>query len=257
MKLLTLTIVALLVAAQQATLAASRPVLEVIEEIARISGKVPSKGAAEALEAAFKTEGEAALKVASSGGIELAEAAAKHGDGVFKAAVLVPDIIKTLGRDADVLMPLAGRYGDDVLRLEAKAPGLAASAASTFPDKALLARLNQLPADQAKRVIQLSSRATEPAAARALLQGVERNGSSVLERLSPAQIKASGLSLAMVTAATSVPIASTALPIAAVGAPGEAADAAGRAVTIVGSVAVLVFGGFLFWRFRRPRRAVE
>lgn len=255
MKLPVLTFLALLVAAPPIANAAARPVLEVIEEIAKISGKVPSKGAAEALEAAFKTEGDAALKAAASGGIELAEAAAKHGDGVFRAAVRVPDIVQTLGRDADVLMPLAGRYGDDVFKLEAKAPGLAATAVDAFPEKELLARLNDLPANQAKRVIQLSSYATEPAAARALLEGVERKGATVLERLTPAQIRATGLSVAMVTAATSGPIAATALPIAAAGAPGEAADAAGRAITIIGLAVVAVLGGFLCCRFRRPRGA--
>lgn len=206
MKIHTTTLTCLLMLTASASLEASpaKPVTELIEQLAKRAGRVPAKGAAEALEAAFKTHGARALEISRHSGIGLVEAAATHGDEVFAMAVRVPEAAPALAAGAERLLPLARGHGDDFLRLEARAPGLAEDAFRVFTDRKDVARLLDMPADDARKVLSYSAHATDPAAARALLDAVEKKGVGILQKLDTKQILAYGLSAAMVSAATGV-----------------------------------------------------
>jgi hypothetical protein len=256
MKFLTLTLlVSFIFAASPAPASVvSRPVQDVMEHLAAKSGRVVGRGAEEALEKAFHLYGESALQVARKGGEGLAKAAGQHGDEVYQAAARVPEAVPALVNEAHVLLPLVQRYGDDVLRLEARVPRLGQSAAKVFPDKELLERLQRLPAGDAQKVVQFATHATNPAVARQLLETVEKQGSHFLARLDPKQILAYGLSGAMITAASAPLIGAARMPtdqipdvIKSVLAP----VSNGIGIAVVGLALAVAARMFLFYRSKR------
>lgn len=239
--LLSFLTIALLVSVHPLPAAPTRPVVEALEQLAARAGRVPAKGAAEALEAAFRAHGDRALQAAHQGGIELAEAAARHGNDVFAMAVRVPQAAAAIATRADVLLPLARRHGDDFLRLEAKVPGLAEDAFRVFTDKKDIARLLKLPAEEARQVLIYAAHATDPAAARHLLKAVETKGPGFLAKLDNAKILATGLSVSMIIAAAGVSLTA-----------GEAvAETAGNVLQIPIILLTLLLCGyilFLLWK---------
>ena len=228
----------------------SSEVVAMMERVAQLSGRAPMKGAAEALEAAYKIEGRAALDATKTAGIALPEAAAKFGPDVYRMAVRVPEAASVIAVRAETILPLATRYGDDILRIEARMPGLAESAVKSFPEAADIARLAKLPANQAKEVISYAAHATEKQAPRALLEAVEKSGGSVLERIKPSVVLAGGLSVAMIVASTG-----------AVKAPAPFFHELFSTTTwllmpvaVVLAVLVFAYGGFWLWRIRPRKR---
>ena len=130
------------------------------------------------------------------------EAAARHGDEVFRLATRVPEAAPALAARAGELLPLVARHGDDVLRIEAKLPGVATDLCRVFPHADDLARLARLQPQVLQQTAAYSTHAVNPAASRLLLRMAERQGGAFLKNLSPGQILASGLSLsAVITAA--------------------------------------------------------
>lgn len=226
----------------------AKPVIELLEQIAKLTGKNASKATSEALERAFLAHGKAALEITRRNGIGLAEAAARHGDEVMALAVRVPESAPLLIHRSSELLPLAQRYGDNFLRLEARIPGLAGDAFKAYPHSQDIGRIMKLPPEQARAVVSYASHAQDPHAASALLKAVEKNGRSVLERLDPKQILAYGLSTAMVAAATGTSL--------------TAGDTVARVVgdqlrptSWVIAMFFAVFASMLLFRFWRWRRS--
>jgi len=210
--LITVIAVTLTLTFQISCASVVKPVAEAIEQLSKLAGRAPATGAAEALEIAWRANGKAALEAAKRGGLGLTEAAARHGDDVMKMAVRVPESAAVLAARADKVLPLARKFGDDILRIEAKAPGLADDAARIFPAAGDLRRLVALPEDELRGVISFASHASDSAAARTLLAAVENQGGSVLTKLKPGQILAGGLSTAMVIAASGGAVAVASSP---------------------------------------------
>lgn len=181
----------------------ARPVVQLLEQLTK-RGEMVTPDAAVAVECAFARHGDNALKAFRDAGGGLAVAAAQHGDDVVTAALRVPDAAPMLARRADELLPLVRNHGNDVLRLEAKAPGLAADAVRLYPDAADITRLARLEPDVAARTLSYASKAADPAVRRQLLLAVERHGPGFLERLPATSILAYGLSAAAISAAVVV-----------------------------------------------------
>ena len=197
---------ATLILALPAESAPARPLLEGIEFITKKSGQPLSRGATEAMERAFAAHGDSALRVAREGGVDLAEAAAIHGDDVFSFAARVPESAKLFIHRSEHVLPLARQHGDDFLRLEAKVPGLADDAIRIYGNGADVRRLAQMPADQAKQVISYARQADSPETARFLLEAVERKGPGFLGKLDNKRILTLGLTATMITAASGLSI---------------------------------------------------
>lgn len=231
-------------------------VSEVIEQLTKKSGRIPAHGMAEALQAAYRLEGEAALRGARLGGMALGEIAARQGENVYRMAARVPEAIPALIANADTLVPLAIRHGDEILILESRLPGLASTAAARFPSSEHLALLNSLPVDQAKRILMLSAHATDSAAAPALLKTVKESGPSVLDRLNPTKIAAIGLSASMVTGATSLPIAALKAPEALITAVTNLLGIPVFLFSAAALLALLLWLGVKFQVIRRMRRLI-
>jgi hypothetical protein len=158
-----------------------------------------------AKEAADKTAKEIVEKLAVSVGKQVAEsteaqlarAIATNGAEVGMLALRVPEATEVLARNAKSLVPLAERFGDDILRIEARAPGFAEIAAKSY-DKKYLPRLLNLSESEMKGVLAVAKHTTEPQAAKLLLEGTEKGGMSFLEKISGPQILATGLSAATI-----------------------------------------------------------
>lgn len=235
-----------------ATGSIAKPVMEVVEQLAKKAGRAPAKGAAEALELAYRTGGPAALKTARAGGLDLVEAAARHGDEVFSMAARVPAASSALASRAGKIVPLARRHGDDVLRIEAVAPGLADDAIKAFPKNTDLARLTKLPPADMQKVISYSAHAADDTAARTLLRAVEKKGSSVFERLNPKQILAAGLSTAMVVTAGGGAVAIASSPDHTL----DKMETLAKPVTYAGGAAIIIIASILgvkLWIWLRPK----
>ena len=200
-EVLTLILFIVMTPPQQAHAIAAKPVIESLEELGRLAGRVPSRGAAEALEIAFRAHGRVALETAEHGGLGLVEAAARHGDEVFRLASRFPEAAPALGARAGELLPLVARRGEDVLRIEAKLPGVAEHACQVFPQPTDLSRLARLKPEVLRKTVAFGTHAAAPATSRQLLRMAERLGGELFKNLKPQTILAGGLSLSMVIAA--------------------------------------------------------
>src|SRR5690606_22998927 len=143
-----------------------------------------------AMERAFLAHGQDALEIIRHQGLGLAESTARHGDEIMSLAVRVPESAPLFVHRAEELLPLARRYGDDFLRLEARIPGLGEDAFRLYQRPGEISRVLQLPPEQAKQLISYASHARDPHASSALLRAVEEKGPTVLERLDPRKILA-------------------------------------------------------------------
>lgn len=259
--LITVVAAVLTLTSQISNASLVKPVAEAIEQLAKLAGRVPAAGAAEALEIAWRVNGKAAIEAAERGGLGLTEAAARHGDDVMKMAVRVPESAAVLASRADRVLPLARAFGDDILRIEARAPGLADDAARIFPAAGDLRRLAALPETELRGVVSFASHASDPAAARTLLAAVEKQGGSVLTKLKPGQILAGGLSTTMVIAASGGAVAVASSPpilpqlvniiMAKIGTP--VGMVLGFLVLVIALPPTLRLAGFL-WKTCRRRR---
>jgi hypothetical protein len=169
---------------------------ETFERLGKLWGRVPAKGAAEALEAAIKIQGEAAVRAAEHGGLALAETAARHGGEVFSFAAKVPEASAAIAAHAETLLPLARRFGDDILRIEARAPGLAADAAHFFGEKAgHLADLAKMERNTLQKTLIYAQHTPDAVTRAALLKLAKRNGESFLGHVSSEAARKGGLKM--------------------------------------------------------------
>ena len=163
---------------------------EAFERLGKLWGRVPAKGATEALEAAIKVQGEVAIRAAEHGGLALAETAVRHGGEVFSFAARVPEASAAIAAHGETLLPLARRFGDDILRIEARAPGLAADAAHLFGENAgHLADLAKMERSVLQKTLVYAQHAPDAAARAALLKLAKRQGEGFLSRLLPETVR--------------------------------------------------------------------
>lgn len=189
---------------------------ELAEMCLKVSGRSTSKAS---VEAASKTLAETAAKygddvarAATKGGIEVAEQALRHGDdfvNVLRRASS-PAAIRLAATHTDDVLRFVPRYGDDVLRVGAKAQGqigplVRTLEAKKLPVKDSLKMLDALNAEELPRVVGALERANSPRTAQLFLDTAKAGGSKFLDKLFGAGggtvIMTTGLSVAAITAA--------------------------------------------------------
>lgn len=196
-------------------------VRETIERACIVSGRdLVERGARESLEhattAAVRRHGPAAARAIQSGGIELIEATARHGDDVLAFAKAVgPAGARALALEADRLLPLARRYGPAMLDLEARVPGLGSRVFATFGKELGPAVAREAATADLPRLVLAAGRADSPATRAMLWQGYKQGGGEFLKRIDWKVVMATGVSLALIDAAhrTTAPHAATAAAI--------------------------------------------
>ncbi len=180
----------------------ARPVVEVLEQLGKLAGRAPSRTAGEALEAAYRAQGHVALEAAQHGGLDLVEAAARHGEGVMQLATHVPEAARYVAAQPQQALALATRWGEDAVRLEARVPGMAEETARQF-GRAELTVLRGAPPADLFRLNGYAAHAHSLQTKAALLQGWKREGSAFLDKLDKhkALILTTGLTLSMIKVA--------------------------------------------------------
>jgi len=189
--------------------ATAKVITETIEQAAKRSGKVLTPAAREIAETALKKaaakHGDEVLKMVRSGGLEVLEQGAKHGDEFWKLCAHTPGAARSLALHADEMIPLVRRIGPEFLELEAKTPGLTTKIIAAFGEDSVKT-LSKVPPDDISRLIGYASKADAPATSKFLYESYSKsaNRSVFLEQLNWKQIMATGLSVAAVTAAYKV-----------------------------------------------------
>lgn len=200
-----------LIAALPSVPAAASPltllVRETVERACVVSGReAVERGARESIEhavaGAVRRQGPAAARAVQHGGLELLEAAARHGDEVLTLAKQVgPAGQRVLALEADRLLPLARQYGPTVLDLEARAPGLGGRVFKTFGTELAPAVAREAATEDLPRLLLAAGRADSPATRAMLWQGYKQGGGEFLERIDWKVVMAVGASAAVIHAA--------------------------------------------------------
>lgn len=139
------------------------------------------------------------LKVVADSGLELLEAAPKHGDGLLKIAMLAsPQARRALAMNIPELLPLARRVGVEAIELEAKVPGQATHVFQVFGDDAGKVVAKNVQTEDLPRIIKYGELADSEDTRKLLLDAYQKEGRSLFERIPPRVVLASGLSAAMI-----------------------------------------------------------
>lgn len=200
-------------------------VLKTWDEIAAVALKASGRATSqEAVAAASKTlkataeeYGDDVAVAAMKGGVEIAEQTAKNG-GRFLAVVrragdATPGALRALALNPAEAMQYAAKYGDDVLKLNNKSPGVfargvaAVEKSGTADPASAIKAVADLPAEDIPRVIGAIEK--NPQVAKEFLSGVERGGKKFVDRifeLSDRQIRAGGLAAAEITVAAGIAV---------------------------------------------------
>jgi hypothetical protein len=181
---------------------------ELLEKLAVLSGKAldPAAHAAarQTLEKGLSMYGESAAFAARKGGMALVEAAARHGDEVWKLAKICEGAPEALAARADTILEVAGRWGRDAACLEIKAPGCGEVLARKLGSAEVGELVSKAAPEEIKRLAMLSAQCTTEEAR--VAAGLWRQGNThVLERLTAPRIATYGLAVAAVIAAVQVP----------------------------------------------------
>ncbi|NBV87200.1 MAG: hypothetical protein EBS01_13270 [Verrucomicrobia bacterium] len=181
---------------------------EILEKLIVLSGKALDPAAhavaRQTLERGVVLCGESAGLAAKKGGLALVEAAARHGDEVWRLAKICEGAPEALAARADTILEVAGRWGRDAACLEIKAPGCAEVLARKLGAAEMGELVSKAAPEEIKRLAVLSAQCSAEEAR--VAAGLWRQGNTrVLERLSVPRIAAYGLSAAAVIAAVQVP----------------------------------------------------
>lgn len=181
---------------------------EAIEAAARLSGRhlddVSRAALRKTVATAARRHGDDVLTAMRHGGLELAEAAAKHGDDVWKWSSRVPGAARSLALHADDLVPMTRRLGHNVLRLEAKAPGLPNMLTARYSDDIMRSFVRTVRPDDATKVAGFLGKTDGSATRRLFLKRYGETNGKILEWLDWKMVMAFGLTAAAVTSAHEV-----------------------------------------------------
>lgn len=192
---------------------------EVARTALRASGRATSdeavRAAARTLQRTSEEYGDDIASAAMRSGVEIAEQTARHGAAfsalIGRASRLSADGLREIALRSDDMLKWAGKYGDDVLRLNGKAPGMAARGIPLLEKSGAvdvagaIGAIGKLPAEDIPRVIGALEK--NPGVIRQFVGHLEAGGRHFVDRLfslNGKQILAGTLGLAAIEAADNV-----------------------------------------------------
>lgn len=173
--------------------------LKTWDEIAKValkaSGRATSKeavaAASKTLEVATEKYGDDVAKAAMKGGMEVAEQSAKSAGRfvavIQKAGKASPEALRALAHHADDAIRYTAKYGDDVLLLNDKVPGIfsrgvvAIEKSGVKSPSGALKAISKLPAEDIPRAIGAIEK--NPGVAKEFIEGIEKGGKTFVERV--------------------------------------------------------------------------
>ncbi len=191
------------------------------DEVAKIALKVSGKNTtddairvtSQNLSTIAGAQGDDIAKVVARGGVEAVEQTLSKGSHytaiLMKSAHLGDDAIRHTALYADDLAALIPKYGDDVVRLNARLPGQVNEIVTLLsktgkPVQPILAELATFPEASLPRAVGLLRRCDSPATQEKFVEGLQRGGAYFIESLyrgNARQIMAKGVTSAMVALA--------------------------------------------------------
>ena len=187
----------------------TKGVEETLEIAAKRSGRTLAKGtritlSREMLKIAAK-HGDDVLPLVRHGGLEVLEQGIRHGDDFWRLCKAFPEASRSLALHSDELLPLAKRIGPEILRIEAKAPGLSARFAREFGDDGVRFVAKNAPQD-VTRLLGYARKADSPATKKLFFETYKksRNPSAFLNALNWKNVMAGGLTAAAIVGAYKV-----------------------------------------------------
>lgn len=218
------------------------------------------EAAEEAVETGMAKYGPRAARAVADGGVELVEAAAKHGDDVIRVAVEATPVARRLiALEPGRVMPLVRELGVEAIEIEAKSPGLARRVFTTFGDDGARQIARQVPAEDMPRLLAYAEKTDTVATRRLLLEVYKKEGPSIFRRIPPSLVLATGLSASMLYGTHRVTAPLDATGDAIRDNPDIAGEFARGLIWILGLVAFLItvslLGAFRLtpWHAAKPR----
>lgn len=174
-----------------------------VDQAAKQSGRalkdsVARKAAIGGVKQLSEKHGPEVFKIVEDSGLELLEAVPKYGDELLKiAAKASPQGRRALAMNVPELLPLAQRVGVEAIELKAKVPGQAAHVFQLFGDDAGKAVAKNVATEDLPRIIKYGEMADSDATRNLLLETYQKEGRSLFERIPPNLVLAGGLSASM------------------------------------------------------------
>lgn len=137
---------------------------------------------------AVKRSGDDVIKFVESGGMKALECGQKYGDDFWGLCRKYPQASAQIANDAETLIPLVKRAGNEVVDIELKAPGLAKELVETYGE----AEVKTLARMESGELAKLYAVAKHQPVKSSKIFDAYRKDSSVLQKLTPMQILALG-----------------------------------------------------------------
>jgi hypothetical protein len=183
-------------------------VSEVIERVIRAGGHVVDDAgriaAKEALERGMARYGDEVVDLTEQGGFGLAQAAVTHGDEVWRLARMGPEMPRALAARSESLLAIGNRWGDDAVRIEARAPGCGDVLGTTVSKKWRSQLARDASASDIQRIAAFAAHQT-PKETEAMLKIWGRSGTRALQFMTPARIASLGFAGALLVTSWKAP----------------------------------------------------
>jgi len=170
-------------------------VSEVVERVIRAGGHVVDDAgrvaAKEAVERGMARYGDEVVELTERGGFGLAQAAAAHGDEVWRLAKIGPEMPRALASRSEALLGIGRRWGDDAVQIEARAPGCGEVLAGSVPKKWLPQLATDASPSDIQRIAAFAAHRT-PKETEAMIKIWSRSDGRVLQFMTPARIASLG-----------------------------------------------------------------
>jgi len=183
----------------------SEAVETVVEVIARSLDDAGKVALRKSLKEASLKYGDDVLKVAERGGLDLVDAASRHGDEVWRLAKLSPKAPKALAARAEEILSLSKRYGDDAVRVEIKAPQCGEILTTTLSKKSMSKVAEKASSQEIKRFTALAVHRSPKEVEGVVKVWSESGSSRFLKYFTPGRIAAGGLASAIMITAWKAP----------------------------------------------------
>lgn len=149
--------------------------------------------------------GDDVLPLVRNGGLEVLEQGIKHGDDFWRLCKAVPEASRSLALHSEQLLPLAKKMGPDILKIEARAPGLSVRFAEEFGESGVHYIAQHSP-EEVPRLLGYMAKADSPATKKLFVETVmkSKEPSVFLRALNWKNIMAGGLTTAAIISAYKV-----------------------------------------------------
>lgn len=136
---------------------------------------------------------EAIAKLTTTGGTNFLRGLERFkGEFLDVAVKLSDDGVKVLSRKCDQMMPLARKFGPEIIELEAKAPGTHSSIIKNYGPESIEVFARKIPGPDIARLLQVGERAKDKTTRDLILTTYGKEGRSFLEKIPPRLVIAIG-----------------------------------------------------------------